>query len=78
LSSIVLTRKLEAGEPVLYGAPAFFIFHKESRNMPGKNEELLKKLADAVVDMDEDLTVTTAHESLAQGIDTCNTRETRR
>lgn len=46
--------------------------------MPGKKEELLKKLADAVVDMDEDLTVTTAHESLAQWIDTCNTRETRR
>jgi len=46
--------------------------------MPGKNEELLKKLADAVVDMDEDLTVITAHESLAQGIDACNTRETRR
>jgi len=37
--------------------------------MPGKKEELLKKLADAVVDMDEDLTVVTAHESLSEGID---------
>lgn len=37
--------------------------------MSGKKEDLLKKLADAVVDMDEDLTVTTAHESLAEGID---------
>lgn len=37
--------------------------------MPGKKEDLLKKLADAVVDMDEDLTITTAHESLTEGID---------
>lgn len=37
--------------------------------MSGKKEDLLKKLADAVVDMDEDLTVTTAHESLAEGLD---------
>jgi len=37
--------------------------------MPGKKEELLKKLADAVVDMDEELTVATAHETLAEGID---------
>ena len=37
--------------------------------MPGKKEELLKKIADAVVDMDEELTVATAHESLAEGID---------
>lgn len=37
--------------------------------MSEKYEDLLKKLADAVVDMDEELTVATAHESLAQGID---------
>jgi corrinoid protein of di/trimethylamine methyltransferase len=37
--------------------------------MSGKKEDLLKKLADAVVDMDENLTVTTAHESLAEGVD---------
>ncbi len=37
--------------------------------MSGKKEDLLKKLADAVVDMDEKLTVATAHESLAEGLD---------
>lgn len=37
--------------------------------MSDQKKELLKKLSDAVVDMDEDLTVATAQESLAAGID---------
>jgi corrinoid protein of di/trimethylamine methyltransferase len=37
--------------------------------MAQKQEELLKKLSDAVVEMDEELTVAIAHESLAAGID---------
>jgi corrinoid protein of di/trimethylamine methyltransferase len=37
--------------------------------MAQKQEELLKRLSDAVVDMDEELTVAIAQESLAAGID---------
>lgn len=37
--------------------------------MAQKKDELIKRLSDAVVDMDEELTVATAHESLTAGID---------
>ncbi len=37
--------------------------------MAQKKDELLKKLSDAVVEMDEELTVAIAHETLAAGID---------
>jgi corrinoid protein of di/trimethylamine methyltransferase len=52
------------------GFSGLFLFPTQGENyMSDQTKELLKRLSDAVVDMDEELTVATAHESLAAGIE---------
>jgi corrinoid protein of di/trimethylamine methyltransferase len=48
--------------------PAFFC-SATGRNEPMSVEQIYKKLSDAVVEMEEELAIETAHEALAQGVD---------